>query len=196
MLKFSRAIAASPILALAAASSVFAQATPSPTLTVITPQESQIIYGDKTPILISTENFEIVDYQTNQLNQAGRGHVHLWLDDPNPTRESAVKLTSDDFTYQDVAYGDHELVAELVDNDHTPLTPPVTTTINFQSEQLASPTTTTTSGFDKNTALVILIVVAAIIVAAWWYTKDEEETTPTATRPTTKKSHQSRSRRK
>ena len=119
---------ASSAIALLATTAVLAQNTSSgPTLTVITPSENQTIYGDKVPILLSAENFEIVDYQQNSTNARGQGHVHLWLDDANPTRDSAAKVTDDNFPYSDVSYGSHTLKAELVNNNHTSLTPPVTT---------------------------------------------------------------------
>jgi len=158
------------------ATSVFAQ-NPAPMLEVVTPSEGQTIYGNKVPILFSVENFQLVDYQTNKLLQAGQGHIHLWLDDSNPTPESAVKLTSDEFTFSDVAYGNHTLRTELVNNNHTSLNPPFVTTVSFTNEAVGSPSPVATSGFDKNTALVILVVVALVIIAAWWYTKEEDEET-------------------
>ena len=156
------------------ATSVFAQ-NPAPILKVVTPSEGQIIYGNKVPILFSVENFQLVDYQTNKLPQAGQGHIHLWLDDTSPTPESAVKLASDEFTFSDVAYGNHTLRTELINNNHTSLNPPAVTTVSFTNEPVGSPSPVATSGFDKNTALVILVVVALVIIAAWWYTKEEEE---------------------
>lgn len=176
MNRFLRAISTASAISLFSATTVIAQTTGTgPSLTVITPSEGQTIYGDKVPILLSVENFAIVDYRQNPTNVLGQGHVHLWLDDQNPTRDSAAKVTDDNFTYADVAYGSHTLKAELVNNNHTSLTPPVVTTINFKTAPTVSPSPAATSGFDKNTALVILVVVALVIVAAWWYTKEEEE---------------------
>jgi len=154
-----------------------AQST-SPKLTTITPSEGQTIYGNKVPVLFSVENFNIVDYQTNPNPTAQDGHIHLWLDDVNPTAQSAVKVTSDNFTYSDVAYDNHVLRAELVTSDHKSSVPPQVVTVNFKNDPIATPSPTTTSGFDKNTALVILVVVALVIIAAWWYTKEEDEEKP------------------
>lgn len=173
--------AASAVTSLLLPSTILAQtASTNPTLTIITPSQDQTIYGGRIPILFSVENFQIVDYQQYPRPQVGQGHIHLWLDDANPTRESAVKLTSDSFTYNDVNFGTHTLKAELVTNNHTSLTPPVVVTVNFRNVPLTSPSPAAVSGFDKNTALVILVVVALVIVAAWWYTKEEEEPEPKA----------------
>ena len=166
---------------------VFAQ-NPAPMLKVVTPSEGQTIYGNKVPILLLVENFQLVDYQTNKLPQAGQGHIHLWLDDTSPTPESAVKLASDEFTFSDVAYSNHTLRAELVNNNHTSFAPPVVVVENFTNEAVGSPAPTPTSGFDKNTALVILVVVALVIIAAWWYTKEEDEETKTESKSQRSKS--------
>lgn len=178
-----------PSTILRSKTSLLAQAPASnPQLKVVTPSQDQTIYGDRIPILLSPENFQIVDYQKNPLPQKDQGHIHLWLDEQNPTRESAIKLTTDSFTYTDVNFGTHSLRAELVANNHTSLAPPVVVTVNFRSIPITPPLPAAASGFDKNTALVILVVVALVIVAAWWYTKEEEEepklTTSTKKRPT------------
>ena len=153
-----------------------AQVKNQPSLTIITPSEDQTIYGNKIPILLSTENFELTDYQTNKIAVAGQGHIHLWLDDASFSMESAVKLIEDNFIYSDVPFGNHILRAELVTNDHTSLNPPIAVTVNFKSSEVSTPSpAAVTSGFDKNTAVVIFVVVALVIIAAWWYTKEEDE---------------------
>lgn len=183
-------------LLLLATTTISAQGTQAPTLTVITPGENQTIFGSKIPILFAVENFEIVDYQTNTKPATGQGHIHLWLDDTKPTLDSAVKLIRDDFTFSDVAFGQHALRAELVGNNHQSLAPPQVVTVNFKSATASSPSPVATSGFDKNTALVILVVVALVIVAAWWYTKEEEETPSKIESPKSKSKKASRKRRK
>ena len=195
MNKLVSIITATSALTLITATVALAQGTGTPSLSIISPAEGQTVYTDKVPVLISTENFQLVDYQVNTTRVAGQGHVHLWLDEQNPTPQSAAKAADDSFTFPDVAYGDHKLVAELVASDHTSLNPPVTVTVNFTTAPVATPSAVTTSGFDKNTAIVILVVVALVIAAAWWYTKEDEVETPTATRKSTKKTV-TKSRRK
>lgn len=170
-------IVISTIAILLLTTTTFAQ-TSAPTLKIITPGDGQTIYGNKIPILFSVENFHLTDYQKTPAAQKGQGHIHIWLDDNNPTKDSAKEVIEDTTTYSDVPYGEHTLRAELVGNNHTSLTPPITTTVKFKSTPTASPSPAVTSGFDKNTALVILVVVALVIVAAWWYTKEEDEEMP------------------
>ncbi len=150
-------------------------ANTSPTLAIITPSEGQTIYGNKIPILFSVENFEIVDYKTNTAPKVGQGHIHLWLDEASQTKENATKVVEDNFTYSDVPFGQHTLVAELVSNDHNSIVPPQKATVKFTNAQISTPEAAAATGFDKKTGAVILVVVALVIVAAWWYTKDEDE---------------------
>ncbi|OGD90859.1 hypothetical protein A3D81_01840 [Candidatus Curtissbacteria bacterium RIFCSPHIGHO2_02_FULL_40_17] len=176
-----------------AASGALAQ-TNAPSLKIVTPGEAQTIYGDKVPILLAVENFQIVDYQTKKVPALGEGHVHLWLDDKNSTKESAVKVTGDEFTFSDVPAGDHSLRAELVNNDHSSQIPPQVVTVNFKSAPVTTPSPAAASGFDRNTAVVIFVVVALVIAAAWWYTKeeDEEETPKSETKPKPKRKAQAK----
>lgn len=153
------------------------QATPSdaPQIKSITPSDGQTIYGSKIPVLITVENFQLVDFQNNSAPTSGQGHVHLWLDDQNPTPESAQKSIDGQSIYNDVSFGDHALTVELVNSDHTPLVPSVKTTVKFNTAPVGTPTPIQSSGFDKKTAFVIFVIVALVILAAWWYTKEEDE---------------------
>ena len=163
------------IISLAAATPIFAQ-TSIPKFEIVTPGDTQTIYGNKIPVLFAVENFQLVDYSQNSKPATGQGHIHLWLDSDSPTTQSATKIIQDTYTFSDVSYGDHTLRAELVTNDHKSLVPQQIVTVNFKSAQIPSAAQESqTSGFDKKTATVILVVVALVIIAAWWYTKDEEE---------------------
>lgn len=170
----------------------------TPQLKIITPSDGQTIYGDKIPVLFGVDNFQITDFQKNPTSAAGQGHIHLWLDDTSQTAETAVKVTDDNYTYSNVAYGDHTLHAELVNNDHTPLNPPQAATVQFKSASVGTPNPAIQSSFDKNTALVILVVVSLVIVAAWWYTKedDEEADSPETKKPFDKSQGKSPSKKK
>lgn len=204
MNRLTRTIISASAAILASASLIYAQtgnlANPAlPALKIITPGENQTVYGNKVPVLLSVENFEIVDYEKNPAPKAGQGHIHLWLDDENPSAQNATKITDDNFTFSDVPYGNHTLRAELVGNNHASLNPPQVATAKFKNSPISSPTPVTTSGFDKNTALVILVIVALVIVAAWWYTKEEDEGEPESKVPPGRragKSQKSKSKRK
>lgn len=202
MYNVSRAFVLTTALTLASATPVVAQVAQAPKLNIVTPQADQIIFGDKVPVLFAVEGFTLTDYKTNTVASPGQGHVHLWLDDQNPTPDSATKVAEDNFTFSDVPPGDHILKAELVGNNHASLTPPVVMTVNFKTAPVGSPAPAPAPTFDKNTAAVIFVVVALVIIAAWWYTKDDEdeavkeETKSAPKKRTTKKKSSRKARRK
>lgn len=175
MIKIIKAFALAFVITLVGIASANAQVPTSSKLEIITPAEGNIIPSNTVPILFNVENFEIADYTQHPKAAAGQGHIHLWLDDENPTAESAQKIIENTFTYSDVPYGQHTLVAQLVGNDHQPVVPEQKITVNFTNEQSTTPEANISSGFDKQTALVIFVVVALVIIAAWWYTKEEDD---------------------
>ena len=183
MRKFTKVIIFSAIITLLGTTASFAQTSSGEKtpLKIIIPAENQTIYGSQIPVLLSITDtdFKIGDFRSTPSPNSGiQGHVHLWLDEKNPTASNATKVIEDNFTYKDIPSGDHVLRAELVNNDHSSFNPPQVLTVNFKSAPAASPAPEAVTGFDKNTALVILVVVALVILAAWWYTKEEDETPP------------------
>lgn len=62
-------------------------------------------------------------------NVAGEGHVHFTLDG-----EPFKMSVEPDYTYKGVAPGEHTLVAELVQNDTTPFSPPAKQEITFTAK--------------------------------------------------------------
>jgi hypothetical protein len=66
---------------------------------------------------------------------AGEGHIHYFLDVTPPTDPTKPAVTgpgtyaataSTSYTWANVAAGSHTFYAELINNDHKPLVPPVT----------------------------------------------------------------------
>lgn len=94
-------------------------------------------------ITATPENFDVV----NKLGQApadGEGHIHYYLDvDEIPTTAGQPAVSEEGtyhaeatttYTWPDVDAGEHTVAVQLVNNDHTPLDPPVTaeTTITVE----------------------------------------------------------------
>lgn len=80
-------------------------------------------------------DFQVVDKLGREASN-GEGHVHFYLDVKQiPTTPGRPAVTSDGktyhataqttYTWMDVPKGTHTLAAQLVNNDHTPLEPPV-----------------------------------------------------------------------
>jgi len=82
---------------------------------------------------VQVSNFALVG-KLGQPNVAGQGHIHYFLDVTAPTTPgqpavtgpgSYVATAATGCIWLGVAAGTHTLSVELVNNDHTPLVPPV-----------------------------------------------------------------------
>lgn len=99
--------------------------------------------ADGVEVTAAPEGFDVV----NKLGQApadGEGHIHYYLDvDELPTTPGKPAVSEEgtyhaeattSYTWPDVEPGEHTFAVQLVNNDHTPLEPPVTaeTTITVE----------------------------------------------------------------
>jgi len=102
-------------------------AVAAPTLQLVAPAEGATIDADTVNVSVTTTGHKIV-MPSNTL-VPGEGHVHFTLDD-RPFEMS----TTPDFAFEDVAAGQHTLVAELVQNDTKPFSPPVKQQVTFTAK--------------------------------------------------------------
>lgn len=100
----------------------------SPTLKIISPKDSELIKDSKVTVTVQPENFKIVTVGSPV--KAGEGHFHIWLDsNKKVTTETTV-------TFENIVSGKHQIVAELVNSDHSSLSQKITQTIlvNVESD--------------------------------------------------------------
>jgi hypothetical protein len=69
-----------------------------------------------------------------EANRPGEGHLHFMLD----LQPLVVHERAEPYTFRDVAAGEHRLVVELVNNDHSSLDPPLVRQVRFRVEPAAS----------------------------------------------------------
>jgi hypothetical protein len=109
-----------------------------PVITIVSPVNGTTVPEGSVTVSVSVNNFNLVN-KLGQSNIAGEGHLHYFLDvlpPTDPTRPAVtapgtyVPTTATSYTWENVGSGTHVLSVELVNNDHTPLTPPVTRTIS------------------------------------------------------------------
>jgi outer membrane protein assembly factor BamB len=105
----------------------------SPGLKLASPGASAQLPAGDLPITTEVTNFSVVDKQ-GQANVPGEGHLHFYLDVDAPTAPGQPAIPSSgvwahvsdtNYTFKNVAAGSHTISVELVNNDHTPLNPPV-----------------------------------------------------------------------
>jgi hypothetical protein len=82
---------------------------------------------------VKVSNFRLVD-KLGQTNVAGEGHIAYFMDVDVPTDPGKPAVTAPgtnaqsaatSYTWHNVAAGNHTFAAELVNNDDSPLNPPV-----------------------------------------------------------------------
>lgn len=112
---------------------------PAPNLSIMSPANGDTVPVGDIKVTIDVANFTIVDKQ-GQASVAGQGHVHYFLDVEPPTTlgQPAIPsggiwahIAATTYTFANVAAGTHTVAVELVNNDHTPLNPPVVAKVNI-----------------------------------------------------------------
>jgi outer membrane protein assembly factor BamB len=107
---------------------------PAPAVKIVTPQNRSTLQPGNVTVSVQVTNFNIVDKQ-GQPAVAGEGHIHYYLDVIPPTTPGQPAVppsgsiwattAATAYTFDNVAAGTHTIWVQLVNNDHTPLTPAV-----------------------------------------------------------------------
>jgi hypothetical protein len=117
-----------------------AEEMPAPlgTVTIVEPANGSTVTGPNVTVRLATTGVPIVP--AGDLT-AGTGHHHLYLDAdlsplaaPVPTVPGSIVHmgnAASEFTFENVAPGQHRLIAVVADGVHVPLSPPVMDTVMF-----------------------------------------------------------------
>src|SRR5689334_19272727 len=116
---------------------IAAAAASGPTLTVVAPGAGATIQGTSATITFETSDFKIVPTtipvseagKHPEVNKPGEGHLHFVLD----LSPLVVWEHSTPYTFENVPPGEHQLMVELVNTDHSSLSPPVMRQIRFRT---------------------------------------------------------------
>jgi hypothetical protein len=106
---------------------------PAPTLSITSPTSGASVSQGNIVVNARVTNFNVVDKQ-GQANVPGEGHLHFYLDVDAPTTAGQpaipasgvwAHVSGTTYTFSNVAPGTHTISVQLVNNDHTPVIPPV-----------------------------------------------------------------------
>jgi hypothetical protein len=112
----------------------------NPRIEIVQPRNGYILKTGDVTVTVQVTNFDLVN-KLGQANAPGEGHIHYFMDVMPPTTPgqpaippsgsiwAATPNTS--YTFSNVSVGTHSFYVELVNNDHTPLQPPVTNGIQL-----------------------------------------------------------------
>lgn len=109
----------------------------SPELVVSAPAEGAAITGTGVAITFQVSGLNLVPSgvplaeagKRPDANRPGEGHLHFMLD----LLPIVVWERAEPYTFNNIAPGEHQLMVELVNNDHSPLSPPVVKQIRFRT---------------------------------------------------------------
>jgi hypothetical protein len=99
----------------------------------MTPQDAATVSASNVTVTFQTLNFRLVR-KLSQPNVADEGHLHYFMDADAPTAPEKLAVTAPGtyaatenatYTWTNVKPGLHTFSVELVNNNHTPLVPPV-----------------------------------------------------------------------
>ena len=106
----------------------------TPTVVITAPAAGSSVPAGNVTVTASASNFSVVD-KLNQAAVPGEGHLHFYLDVQQPpttpgqpaiTQQGTYHATATTtYTWPNVTAGSHTFAVQLVNNDHTPLNPPV-----------------------------------------------------------------------
>jgi hypothetical protein len=110
--------------------------TATPTLKINSPSNGATLKTGDITVKADVANFKVVDKQ-GQANVTGEGHLHFYMDVnpiPSAAGQPAIPANSSaawahvsdtSYTFRGVPPGTHTFVAQLVNNDHSPVVPTV-----------------------------------------------------------------------
>src|SRR3972149_8196236 len=164
---------ASLIFAFAVVTRAFAA---TPTVSIISPSSNQILSGGSVTVVISVPNINLVDYRLYPRPNTLQGHLHLWLDQTDLSKATAIKSASPNYTFENVRVGPHTLAAELVKNDHSSYSPPIRSTVSFQTV----PTQDKIPSRPNSSLLALGLFTIVIIIAAPFLADQKRQVKPKA----------------
>jgi len=102
---------------------------------IVEPAEGATLNAGDIKVAVEVKKFSVVD-KIGQAANEGEGHIHYYIDAGEiPTKDGQPAVTKSnntyhaqatkDYTWPNVSAGDHTFAVQLVNNDHTPLRPPV-----------------------------------------------------------------------
>jgi hypothetical protein len=112
-----------------------------PSVEIASPDDGETISGSSVTIEVDPSDFEVVD-KLGEPAAEGEGHVHFYRDvDEVPTTPGQPAVSDEgtyhatattEHTWENVEPGTHTFAVQLVNNDHTPLEPPVVMEITVE----------------------------------------------------------------
>jgi len=109
-----------------------------PTLSIASPAAGAVLYGNSTDVTVAIANFTLAPSKVGQAAVNGEGHWHVFVDGVYSGNTATLS-----FTLAGLAPGDHVVMAQLFNNDHTPLAVEVSASVSITVAAVPSVRVTT-----------------------------------------------------
>ena len=112
---------------------------------IVSPRPGQVIEGGTVELMVGTPSYKIVDFEKYTKATSGQGHLHIWVDQTNFSKTSAIKATSNIYKLENLIPGPHTVTVELVTNNHNSFSPKNISSVSFtttpkpETKKLQSP---------------------------------------------------------
>jgi len=118
---------------------------------IVEPAEGATLNAGDIKVAVDVKKFDVVD-KIGQAASDGEGHIHYYIDAGEiPTKDGQPAVTSNnrtyhaqakkEYTWPSVSAGEHTFAVQLVNNDHTPLRPPVIAQVTVEVKAAGGATT-------------------------------------------------------
>jgi hypothetical protein len=114
-----------------------------PAVDITAPDDGDTADAGGIEVEVDVSDFDVVD-KLGEPPVDGEGHVHFYMDVASvPTTPGQPAVTAEgtyhaeattSYTWEDVPAGEHTFAVQLVNNDHTPLEPPVVAEVTVTVE--------------------------------------------------------------
>lgn len=98
----------------------------TPSLLITSPRNGSTVTGAEVQIKFKVANFKLDSKSIGRVNKAGAGHILVSVNGVETTRTASTSIKVAGF-----GPGESSVTAELVNNDRSPLSPPVQVTLAF-----------------------------------------------------------------
>lgn len=131
--------------------------TVAPMIMITSPMDGATVLAGNVTVTATVSNFNVVDKQ-GQTRVPGEGHVHFYMDvSPIPSDPAKPAIPPDasaawahvsgtTYTFTNVTTGPHTFAVQLVNNDHTPISPIVTDSVTVTATGSSATTQPATTG--------------------------------------------------
>lgn len=117
-----------------ASNSISLTSAQAPALRIVSPANGETLYTDQVKVAVTAFHHQLEDFRQHAQVMAGQGHIHVWLDtDPADPKLAYKMINGEPAVFDNVSPGTHQLMVQLVGNDHKPITPEVKQVIHFQT---------------------------------------------------------------